>query len=328
MAHDLLHGQMAYVGEVPWHGLGKAVAETVTARDMCRAAGLDWTVRKVPAPGSRIIGDKKKGLHERYLVFRDALRNEPEPVCLGLVRWGYEVLQNTDAFAFFEPFITGKFATFHTAGALGNGERVWVMAKLTDSLIISENDVVDRFLLLANSHDGSSAVTIRFTPVRVVCQNTLNFAMQQSSGVISVRHSRNVARNLADAQARQLKEIIDKAFADARTLFGKMALKTMNAEDTEKFLKLLFPLTDKQKKEGKEPERWARVKSILDDSRITPQATRNTLWSLYNAVVRDEDYREARGGTPEARLQRIWFGAGHDLKLKALEVARNALKAA
>ncbi len=327
MAHDLFGDRMAYVGEVPWHGLGERVPETVTSAAMCKAAGLDWTVNKVPAPGARLVNQEKK-LHDRYLIMRSRVGDETDDVALGMVGSGYEPLQNAEAFAFFEPFITGKFARFNTAGALGNGQRVWVLAKLTGEIVVRPDDVIDRYLLLSNSHDGSGSVSVRFTPIRVVCKNTLSFAMPHSSGVISVRHTRHVARNLADAQAKELKLIVEKAFSEAGTLYGAMALKAMTVETTDAFLQNLFPKSKKQQRAGTQPERWHRVKAILADASVTPPSTRSTLWALYNAIVRDEDYRVSREGPADARLNRVWFGSGEDLKLKALSLSRQQLKKA
>jgi phage/plasmid-like protein (TIGR03299 family) len=145
---------MAYVGETPWHRLGKTVPGSVTAEELCRAAGLNWSVSKQPAPGARVINEKKK-LYDRYLVVRDPVRGERSQVALGLVTGAYELLQNTEAFAFFSPFIESGFATFHTAGALGNGERVWALAKIDGQIAIVGDDLIDRYLLLSNVHDGS-----------------------------------------------------------------------------------------------------------------------------------------------------------------------------
>jgi phage/plasmid-like protein (TIGR03299 family) len=324
MAHNLFQERMAFVGEVPWHGLGKQVPATVPAETMCECAGLDWKVEKKPAPGARLI-DPKKEIYDRYLILREPVDPEKEAVALGMVGRGYEPLQNRDAFTFFEPFIENGYAQFHTAGALGNGERVWVLVKLNEQIVIKGDDLIDRFLLLSNSHDGSGAVSIRFTPIRVVCQNTLNYAMKRSSGVISVRHTRHIAWHLANAQAEELKRIIEKTFKDAETLFGRMAMMEMKAEDTESFLEFLFPRTEKQKRDKTEPERWARIRSILDDPEVTPKSTRTTLWALYNAIIRDEDYRTSREAGSDARLERVWFGRGHDLKLKALNACRARL---
>jgi hypothetical protein len=118
--------------------------------------------------------------------------------------------------------------------------------------------------------------------------------METGSAVISVRHTKNITGNLQKAQALELKHIIDKVFAEAETLFGYMALKNLNADDSDRFLELLFPRTEKQKREDQEPERWARVKAVLNNPKLTPDKTRNTLWALYNAIVRAEDYRVSR----------------------------------
>ena len=230
-------------------------------------------------------------------------------------------LQNEDAFEFFEPFVRNGWASFHTAGMLGQGERVWVLARLAEQIVIADDDAVERFLLLSNQHDGSGAVTIRFTPVRVVCQNTLNLAMEGRKSVLSVKHSRNIAKNLAKAKLAHMKQIIDKVFADATTLFGQMAARTLSAGDVDEFLAVFFPKTAKQQETGNRPERWTRIKDILADPKITPSRTSHTLWGLYNAIVYDEDFRQARE-TQDGRLERVWFGDGHDLKVKALNAAR------
>jgi phage/plasmid-like protein (TIGR03299 family) len=327
MAHNLFQGRMAFVDTTPWHGLGKQVTADISAQEMCRDAGLDWSVTKEAAPGARII-DEKKDLHDRYLILRDPVAPEKEPVALGMVGSGYEPLQNRDAFKFMEPFIDNGYAQFHTAGALGNGERVWVLAKLNGQIAIHGDDVIDRFLLVSNSHNGSGAVSVRFTPIRVVCQNTLNFAHEKSSGVISVRHTKHINRNLARAQVEELRLIIEKVFSEAHSLFGRMAMINLKAADIDLFLEAIFPRTSKQKNDGLEPDRWGRIKIILADGRITPAKTRHTLWALYNAIVRDEDYRSSTEAAEDARLARVWFGRGHDLKIKVLDACRKQLKAA
>ncbi|MGH6663216.1 MAG: DUF932 domain-containing protein [Rhodospirillales bacterium] len=324
MPHNLFQDSMAFVGEVPWHGLGVQVPPSVTAAEMIRKANLDWKVSKVPARGARIMGADAQ-VYDRYLVIRDGARNERSSVDLAIVGAAYEPLQNSEAFAFFEPFIDNKWGQFHTAGALGNGERIWVLVKMNGQIRVDRDDAVDKFLLLSNSHDGTSAVTVRFTPIRVVCQNTLNYAMRRSSGVVSVRHTKHVAKNLAKAQAKKLKEVVDKVFADAEDLFGNMVARTLKASDTDRFLELLLPKTKNQKNENQQPARWMRIKAILDDSSVTPPQTRNTLWALYNAIVRDEDYRATREAQADARLERVWFGRGRDLKVKALKAARRHL---
>lgn len=326
MPHNLFQDRMAFVDEVPWHGLGKAVAANVAAAEMIEAAGLAWKVRVEPAPGARVV-DQKRKTYDRHLIIRDRTAGEAKDPVLGLVGRRYVPLQNSEAFSFFEPFIRNGWATFHTAGALGNGERVWVLAKLVGQITVARGDKIDKFLLLSNTHDGTGAVAIRFTPIRVVCQNTLNWAEKGGTSVISVRHTKNIGDNLKKAQATELKRVIDKVFADAETLFDQMAARPLKADGIDEFLDLVFPRTDKQKKADQEPESWTRVHAVLDDGTITPPTTRNTLWGLYNAIVRAEDFRKARQDA-SGRLERVWFGSGHDLKVRALNFARDQLQRA
>jgi phage/plasmid-like protein (TIGR03299 family) len=324
MPHNLFMGRMAFVGEVPWHGLGTSVSASVTAAEMVEAANLGWAVNVKPAPGARLIDEKRK-IYDRYLIIRN--HTGGEEAVLGLVGRRYVPLQNADAFSFFDPFIRNRWATFHTAGALGNGQRVWVLAKLSGQIRVGDGDTIDRYLLLSNTHDGSGAVSIRFTPIRVVCQNTLNWAEEGGTSVISVRHTKNINEKLKKARAEELKAIVDKVFTEAETLFGAMAARKLDADNIDQFLELLFPRTERQKKADQEPERWARIRAVLDDRSATPSQTRNTLWGLYNAIVRAEDYRASRQ-SDAARLERIWFGSGCDLKTKALNQVRQALKQA
>ena len=330
MPHNLFQDRMAWVDEVPWHELGEEVSASATASEMIKAANLDWNVTVERAPGARLLRHSLgRNIYDRYLVCRDPVeKDEKEKVVLASVGSQYTALQNREAFSFFDPFINNKWASFHTAGALGNGERVWVQIKLSSHITILDDDEIDKFLLLSNTHNGSGAVTIRFTPIRVVCQNTLNYARKGGHGVISVRHTRKIAENMKKAEIEKIKNIVDSVFANAEKLFGRMAALALSINDVDDILKKLFPPSDKQKRTNKEPERWTRIREILGNTDITPPKTRNTLWGLYNAIVRDEDYRESREADPSARLERVWFGSGHDLKLKALNVARTRLQQA
>lgn len=332
---------MAYMAEPAWHRLGTEVPADVSARQMIVAANLDWRVSKVPAPGARRIdidqddrwdhqyhgglrSHPRYAVYDRYLIMRDAVGSEREPVALALVGKQYEPLQNADAFEFFDPFIRTGWASFHTAGALGDGERVWVLAKLVGQLVIGRDDPIDRYLLLSNSHDGSSAVSVRFTSIRVVCQNTLNLAQRNGRSVVSIRHTPSIRANLADAQMQKLKLVSEKVFSNARYLFNQMAKKQMKSPEVDGFLETLFPRTERQKAEAEEPIRWRRVKVLFGQHQ--PSQSAGTLWALYNAVTRDEDYRRPRSGiTADRRLARIWFGSGNDLKLRALKEARGLL---
>ena len=322
MPHNLFNDRMAFVGEAAWHDLGTEVPPDVPAAQMIAAAGLDWPVWKQPAPGAAY--DRRTKRYDHYLVMRQAHGAETENALLGMVGREYEPLQNVEAFRFFEPFVERGWAGFETAGALGRGERVWVLARLRDEMLVGGQDKMHRYLLLSNSHDGSSAVSVRFTCVRVVCQNTLILSSRsgKSKSAVSIPHTRNLHDKLRFEQANKLKELSANVFGAAAGLFNRMAERGMVQDEVENYLQGLFPRTNNQEKLDVVPIRWSRVFSILQDDSITPHATRDTLWPLYNAVVRDEDFRATREAAPSARLNRIWFGRGSQLKLQALEAAR------
>src|SRR5262245_16831082 len=181
---------MAFFGQVPWHGLGTALQESdlYDWQTACRKAGLDWEAERVPL----LTADKQ----ER--VARFAVRRTSDGRILGTVGPKYTLLQNRDAFQWFNPFLEEREAALHTAGSLAQGSRIWVLAKLNrDPLVINQGDEVEKFILLSHSHDGSLAVRVGFTPVRVVCANTLAMAHGSDAGkLIRVKHSKSVQENL------------------------------------------------------------------------------------------------------------------------------------
>ena len=322
MAHNLFSRRMAFVGELPWHRLGTKVAPDVTSEQMLRAANLDWSVHKVPATGARPIKwQAGTQLYDRYFLQRDPVEKEEIGPVLGVVGAQYEILQNSEAFRFFDPFLEAEHAHYETAGALGNGERVWVQARLKHPIEVTTGDAVDRFILLSNSHDGKGSVSVRFTPVRVVCQNTLNLALEDGSQIVKIRHSKNMRDRLADQQVGYLLEIVEKTFKRAAEKFRTLAQTPATRDMREKFLEAMFPISPSQEKKRETPKWWQAIDDVLDDPDATTPESRDTMWGLYNAVTRAEDYRETTEATPDARLERVWFGRGADLKVRALQLA-------
>ena len=147
----------------------KSGLDSTGVAEMIVAAGLDCRVWKRHAPGAAY--DERTGKHDRYLVMREPTGSETEDALLGMVGREYEPLNNIDAFRFFEPFLGRGWAQFETAGALGRGERVWVLARLQNEILVGGQDEIHRYLLLSNSHDGSSAVSVRL-PAFVWCVRT------------------------------------------------------------------------------------------------------------------------------------------------------------
>jgi len=207
MAHEV--ETMAYFGGLPWHRLGTALdeADLYDWSAASRKSGLDWEVELVPL----ITSDTQAQVDHR------AVRRKTDGRTLGVVGPRYAPLQNRDAFGWFQPFLDAGEAALHTAGSLRSGSRIWVLAKLNrDPLEIAEGDTVEKYLLLSHGHDGSLAVRRGFTPVRVVCANTLAMAHgSDASKLIRVKHTKEILMNLAN-----IREVMDLANAEFEATAG------------------------------------------------------------------------------------------------------------
>src|SRR5215469_1870570 len=173
MAHEV--ESMAYYGQVLWHRLGttREEADLYDWPNASRKAGLDWEVELVPL----VTADTQAQVTLR------AVRRTSDARVLGEVGPRYALLQNQDAFAWFQPFLDAREAALHTAGSLRSSSRIWVLAKLNrDPLVIAEGDEVEKYILLSHGHDGSLAIRCGFTPIRVVCANTLAMAHGSNAG--------------------------------------------------------------------------------------------------------------------------------------------------
>ena len=158
---------MMYAGEVPWHRLGTRLDSPATAREAIVASGLDYRVAIKP-----LVTLEGTDVPQRKAV----VRHDTGDV-LGVVGNSYVPVQNHQAFGFLDAVVADEGLRYHTAGALGKGERIWMLARLPGSIRVgNSDDLVDKFLLLSNTHDGTTALRVFFTPIRVVCQNTLNLA--------------------------------------------------------------------------------------------------------------------------------------------------------
>jgi phage/plasmid-like protein (TIGR03299 family) len=197
MGHELNFengkASIMYVGEVPWQGHGTRLEKAPkTAEEAIQAARLNWEVglKRVYA----WEGDVFHEFPDRKAVIRLDKWGAEECVPFGLVSNDYKILQNREAFSFFDPVIASGKVEYHTAGALGNGERVWVLAKVAGDIVVKGCDRVEKFLLLSNGHDGRTALQVRFTPIRVVCQNTLSVAIQGKGDLVKIYHVRGAGR--------------------------------------------------------------------------------------------------------------------------------------
>ena len=178
---------MFYVREVPWHGLGQRVEEAPSSADAIRLAGLTWDVIQQPIfleNGTQIMGN--------YCNVRSS---DGKP--LGIVGDRYKIVQNSEAFEFTDALL-GEGVKYETAGSLKDGKTIWLLARMPEQIEVL-GDKVEPYLVFTNTHDGSGAVRVTMTPVRVVCNNTLNLALKGAKRVWSARHTGSINNKLDDA---------------------------------------------------------------------------------------------------------------------------------
>lgn len=323
MAHNLLiqNGQasMFYINEVPWHNLGTKLDKPATAQEAIQAAQLDWPVIKLPLTA----GSKHIPVPDKFAVVRKTsnIVQKSDPV-LGVVGKDYTPLQNRDAFRFFDPIVGQDAAVYHTAGALGNGERVWILAKLPGHIRVAKDDISEKYLLLSNSHDGKSSVQIKFTPVRVVCQNTLTLALNEGS-VYRVIHHADVRTKLDNAH--QMLGLITERFDEVEETFQQMSRVKMDTNRLSEYLATVYP----EVKEADKMELVNRDRSwsefFFDQGRGNRlPGVAGSLWAAFNGVTEWVDHRKSRQNENQ-RLVSSWYGSSYQTKARAFSVANEKM---
>jgi phage/plasmid-like protein (TIGR03299 family) len=306
MAH--LVETMMYAGETPWHGLGKKIPEgkTLGVQEALTAAGLDWKVdlrRLYTVDGHTLLN-----VLGRYAVCR-----QKDNAILGIVGQDYTPLQNEEAFAWFQPFLDSADVTLETAGSLKGGSQVWVLAKIQGAnMSVGDNDEVAYYVLLSNSHDGSLPVCVGFTPIRVVCNNTLCLAHEsEASKLLRVRHTARLLKNLDDI--REIMDIAHKEFYATIEQYRTLMKRAINHHDFVKYVKLVFNLSEKGGK-----ELIPNIAYLVDHGRGSELAGQ-TYWGAYNAVTEYLNY--FRGKTQDNTLNSLWYGDSAEVNKRALDVA-------
>ena len=326
MAHELMNDTMMYVGELPWHKLGTQVQPGITSEEALKVAGLDWEVHKHETSLNILMDCTertfKTGHYSTYRIVPDP--NEPlnsDIVVLGNVGNRYEILQNKDAFRPFDEALKEFGYDYETAGAIHEGSRIWVLAKNGKATV--GNDEVDKYMLLVNSHDGSTPVIIKPTPIRVVCNNTMNIALRKSDS-ISIRHTTNMA-NKMDEVVGALKNAegeFDKAFEHMNKM---VELKKF---DIVKYFESIAPKLKDRRGEHveltmsgrKRPDNNQKVfNSLMWNYENGMGNDGCSLWDAYNAVTEYVDHQKyADHGQWVHRTQ---FGQGNKMKVAAYKEA-------
>ncbi len=321
MSHDFESG--FFVQTPPWHGLGTVLPDAPqTSLEAITAAGLNWEVTKekmeavVPVNGTY----RAVGVPDHYAVIRRKVENGITRLdSLGVVGEQYKCQQNYSAFSFFDRLIqTGK-VQYHTAGSLKGGRIIWVLARVQGTLQIAKDDLVDKYLLITTSHDGSRPVTVAFSPIRVVCANTLSLALKGATGDkrLTVRHTASAGARIQDAGA--FLAGVDDLFEQNATVFRYLARRSIRTIELDNYLRTLFP--DPAETAKRNSARATREKILARfEAGIGTDTTSATWWRGYNAIVEFVDHIRSSGNA-DARVTSAWLGQGKQLKETALQLA-------
>jgi phage/plasmid-like protein (TIGR03299 family) len=312
MAHEFESG--LFVGQPAWHSLGVLLKDAPSIEDAIRLAGLDWNVRLAPLS----LTDDGRSVTHRATV------RESDNSILGVVGPGYVPLQNADAFGWFQPFVDSKAATIEAAGALRAGRRVWVLARVADSIReIAPNDPITQYVLLAHAHDGSLAIRCGFTTVRVVCQNTLSGALDhKGSKLLKIKH-RAGAKEALD-KVRTVLDLARGEFVATSNQLRELARVGCDERTLRRYVREVF-VPGAADAEGIASRIVAKVVPLFESGRGA-ELSRGTLWGAYNAIT--EHITHVRGRSADARVESVWFGEGARLAQRALDVGIEFARAA
>jgi phage/plasmid-like protein (TIGR03299 family) len=325
MAHEIdqTTGKAAVfvTGEPAWHRLGTVIREAATSAEAIGLAGLDWTIEKWPVQALYSDG-QAEGAVTVPGAFATVRTDTRQP--LGVVGAGYRVFQNREAFDFMDALVGDKLALYETAGSLREGRRVWMLARLPQEYRAGPDDLIKPYLLLTNTHDGSQALRMIPTTVRVVCQNTLNLALRAAgeSGMTISHHPRLESRV---KEARQKLGVLAARFDAFDDELHAMLAKDLAVPEADGYFRDLAGvgvphLTDRQKRAR--DTAYAHMAENFDNPRNTLPGVKHTAWGAYNAVSEWADHQKAYRGKTEAdrldnQLNSIWFGGAHQIKQAA-----------
>jgi phage/plasmid-like protein (TIGR03299 family) len=310
MSHEveIINGkaQMAYAGEVPWHGLGVKVHNDLTPSQMLEKAGLNWTVDKYPTfcevGGEKIITEDQ------------ALVRSSDKSILSVVSDDWKPVQNHEAFEFFNEFVMEGDMEMHTAGSLKQGKNVWALAKVKDSFEILGGDKVESYLLFSNPHEYGRCIDIRFTPIRVVCNNTLTLSLAGKNDLmVRLNHRRSFDADMV----KQTLGIAHKKMGVYKDMAEYLSSKNFTVDSLNSYLKDVFPSLTK--KDNSVMSRPAETALAALEEQPGAEFGRGTWWQAFNAVTFTTDH--LLGHSNATRLQSAWYGSNRQRKVVALEKA-------
>lgn len=298
MGHDIVDNQMAYVGEVPWHGLGARVNQGATSEQMLKAAKLDWQVVTVPT----FAIHKNRPLETGHL----AVVREDTGQCFGIGGRRYTPVQNAATVAFFDRFCKAGDLELETVGAVRGGEYVWALAKVKCEAIQIDRDLIENYLLIANSHVPGNSLVIKNTMIRVVCNNTLTASLADGGRVFGrFMHTTSIAEQMVIA-----KFFVQAALDAQRRFSGDMEKLIRTRLSDNQAAELLLDTFDISPKGEKFKGIWNLYQG--GQRRYDLPTVQGNAWGLLNAATEHIDHQAGRDR--DSRLRSAWFGHGEAVK--------------
>lgn len=303
---------MAYIGETPWHGLGQKLTEGADIDTWKKEAGMSYTIKESLVTFKGEDGEDHV-FNNKKVLYRDDIM---EP--LGVVGGRYHVVQPEEVLEFFRDLTEERGFVLETAGVLFQGAKYWAMARTPHELQLGD-DKVKEHLLLATACDGSLATTARYVRTRVVCQNTLNAAMQEGKGspIIRVEHR----SKFNSTQVKKELKLVEESWNQFSEQAEKLASHRVCFEDAARYYIKLFgnielPMDEQTSQKPEELYLNFLEKDYLGSNLA---AADQTLWGMLNVVTEHVDWHQ--GKIQDRRLKSAWLGKGADLKVKAFNLA-------
>jgi phage/plasmid-like protein (TIGR03299 family) len=299
-----------YVHEPAFALVGRRLDHPKTAQDALIQSGLDFTVAKRPLravlPNGKMVDvpDKFATVSSRGQI-------------VGTVGKKYSVVQPAQHFEFFDPIVSRNAAVYVSAGLASGGRKLWLLAKLPSHIRVGRDDIVNKYILIAGSFDGSLAVTSKICPIRFSCQNQLSFALRSAGDEIRIRHTETATQRLAEAS--RLLGITDRVFNELGAVYNRLATRRVSEKDLMAFVSRLVP-------DNPNAESNARTKAIrqticdLAVSGVGSNLNRMTAWSCLQGSTEWVDHCLSSHNAPK-RFDTIFFGGGQTLKKRAFALA-------
>ncbi len=324
MAHNLLtidgRTAMAYATETPWHKLGTRTPGMTDVATALTAANLDWLVSRHPV----FMQDGRK-VPNTFAIQRD---HPTAPAILGSVGPQFRPVQNAEAFGILTDVCKDFGVTIETAGALGQGERTWMLAKMPEAIEPVPGDKVNGYFLVTNGHDGSLSYGARLTPIRVVCQNTLNAATSSSKPQITIRHTIGAAKRIEEA--KRMIERLHSALKQTGETYATLAARKMTRLELAAFVAAVFPADPETGITDRLRDKRDTVSALVKNG-IGAEYAPDSAWTAYNAVTEYIDHvrpAEAKSfNAKQSAREAAIFGGGELVKLRALVAARQLVAA-